>query len=71
MISIFKVKKSFSACPETALRGANASHEICPKSKSNYTEKIAFAISKKEIFGQRLFRVLKTKLPKASNNNIF
>ena len=49
----------------------NVSH-ICLKSKAYHPEKllISLAISKREIFCHRLFRLLKIKLPKATDNNV-
>ena len=64
------MEKIFLYIPRDAF-GDNVSH-ICLKSKANHPEKllISLAISKREIFCHRLFRLLKIKLPKATDNNV-
>ena len=64
------MEKIFIYIPRDAF-GDNFSH-ICLKSKAYHPEKllISLAISKREIFCHRLFRLLKIKLPKATDYNV-
>ena len=64
------MEKIFLYIPRDAF-GDNVSH-ICLKSKSNHPEKllISLAIYKWGIFCQKLFRVFKIKLPKATGYNV-